>query len=255
VSWSRRLDTVRRDTEADGAGAASWVREPERGDDDTTPGWSEVAPRDDTVRVSLAVTGLAADGFRLSVGPGRCLLGSEVDCDLEVGGVRLSGVRERCSDVEDIAESTDLRGGDVGSSGETGERDPDPPPLERTPFWLCRRLSIHPTSLGVGGIVPFSEAGAGVPASLASFNMLACCMSSVISGATWAHSQMKPYRSVNGGSLLLNLVAVRRVGTALLDWKKEPRFRRERRTVGGRASSGTIDDSSTDGGGDSSAGD
>lgn len=154
--------------------------------------------------------------------------------------------------MEDIAESMDLRG-DVGSSGETGERDPDLPPLERAPFWLWRRLSIHPTSLGVGGIVPFSEAGAGVPASLASFNMLACCISSAISGATWAHSQMKPYLSVRGGSLLLNLVAVRRVGTALLDWKNEPRFLRDRRTVGGRASSGTIDDSSTDGGGDSSA--
>jgi hypothetical protein len=59
---------------------------------------------------------------------------------------------------------------------------------------------------------------------------------------------MKPYRSVKGGSLLVNLVAVRSVGTALLDWKNEPRFVRDKTAVGGRASSGTIEASSTEGG-------
>jgi hypothetical protein len=58
---------------------------------------------------------------------------------------------------------------------------------------------------------------------------------------------MNPYRSVNGGSSLSNLVAV---ASLLLElWKKEPRFCRDRRTVGGRDSSGTMVPSSTDGGG------
>lgn len=39
------------------------------------------------------------------------------------------------------------------------------------------------------------------------------------------------------------------MGTALLDWKNEPRFCLDRSTVGGRASSGMIDESSTLGGG------
>lgn len=59
--------------------------------------------------------------------------------------------------------------------------------------------------------------------------------------------QIKPYRSVKGGSDPLNLEAVRRVGTALDDWKYEPSCWRERRTVGGRFSSATMDDSSTEG--------
>ena len=66
--------------------------------------------------------------------------------------------------------------------------------------------------------------------------------------------QINPYRSVRGGSLLLNRLAVLRVGPAFELWKKDPRFCLESNTVGGLASSGTIDDSSTEGGGISSDG-
>lgn len=63
---------------------------------------------------------------------------------------------------------------------------------------------------------------------------------------------MNPYRSVSGGWSLVNLVAV--VNFALELWKKEPRFWRDSKTVGGLLSSGTIDDSSTLGGGVSADG-
>ena len=66
---------------------------------------------------------------------------------------------------------------------------------------------------------------------------------------------MNPYLSVRGGSVPLNLVAVRSFVLPILgDWKNDPRFCRESSTVGGRLSSGTIDASSTDGSGASSVG-
>jgi hypothetical protein len=58
---------------------------------------------------------------------------------------------------------------------------------------------------------------------------------------------MNPYRSVNGASVLLNREAVRSVGTALEDWKNDPNCCLDSSTVGGRFSSATIDDSSTEG--------
>jgi hypothetical protein len=107
------------------------------------------------------------------------------------------------------------------------------------------------------GSVPVKEAGAGVPAALASFSMPACCISSAVSvfdSMMAVGSQMKPYRSVRGGASLLNLVAVLSLALCV-DKKKLPRFCRLSRTVGGLASSGTIEASSTDGGGVSSVGD
>ena len=66
---------------------------------------------------------------------------------------------------------------------------------------------------------------------------------------------MKPYRSVSGGSVLSNLLAVASFAFPTLDdWKKDPRFCLERSTVGGLLSSGTIDVSSTEGRGVSSVG-
>lgn len=61
---------------------------------------------------------------------------------------------------------------------------------------------------------------------------------------------MNPYRSVNGGWSLVNRVAVESLGAPFLELvKKLPRFCLESRTVGGRLSSGTMDASSTLGGG------
>ncbi len=50
-------------------------------------------------------------------------------------------------------------------------------------------------------------------------------------------------------------LAVERVGTAFVDWKKLPRFRLLSKTVGGRVSLGAILANSTEGRGNSSSGD
>lgn len=55
-------------------------------------------------------------------------------------------------------------------------------------FLLC--FSIHPSSTSATGWIPFNEAGATVPAALASFSMLACWISStsLISRDHWSIS-------------------------------------------------------------------
>lgn len=62
------------------------------------------------------------------------------------------------------------------------------------------------------------------------------------------NSQMNPYLSVRGGWSLLNLLAVESlVVPVLVDWKKEPMFCRESKTVGGLFSSATTASISTEG--------
>ena len=85
----------------------------------------------------------------------------------------LSGVREEREDVTEFAESIELR----CELGYSGESDDLRGALES---WVARRCrSIQPSS-PVRGTIPFKDAGAGVPAALASFSILACCISSVM---------------------------------------------------------------------------
>ena len=121
-------------------------------------------------------------------------------------------------------------------------------------------LQYLPLAPGAGPIRELCRLGKQAQVSqlrlrLSACSRVGCRLYDQFSVATSINSHMKPYRSVKGGSSLLNLLAVGiRAGPTLLDKKKLPRFRRLNNTVGGLASSGTILASSTDGRGVSSEG-
>ena len=150
---------------------------------------SDEAPRADTVKWSLPVTARTGDGFRPVTAEGeRWRVSVFVECVAtsdsarDKGGVvwLLSGVLVRCNDPSVSMDSFDVDR--VESIERRGESKRE---MELVRSCLLR-LSIHPSPSSrsgcwIVGSVPLREAGAGVPATLASLSIRACCMSSGIS--------------------------------------------------------------------------